>query len=247
MKPDLHLLLGSGARAAVLAQLCAGWTGTVSELARRCGYSVRQVADEVRLLAGLSVVDIEAVGNADLVRLSGGPVPAALKQLVRAAGERSGREELASVTRASLAALGAPLAVVKPVLRCAPHEAVIQGIELAREDGTLLRVLPVVLARNEDTLDWSALKELARRRKLKAELGMLLELTSQLTERPAFAAMAEDLRDRRRTARRYFPHAKSAYERALAEQRSPKVARRWGFFMNLSEESFRSTLSRHGA
>jgi len=46
---------------------------------------------------------------------------------------------------------------------------------------------------------------------------------------------------------RYFPEPRSSFEKALAEERTPPVARAWGFLMNVSEDSFRSTLSKHGA
>ena len=58
---------------------------------------------------------------------------------------------------------------------------------------------------------------------------------------------AAGLRDRRRRALLFFPAAKSSFERALARQRSPARALAWGFWMNLSEESFRATLERHSA
>ena len=46
---------------------------------------------------------------------------------------------------------------------------------------------------------------------------------------------------------RYFPEVKNKYEAQLAQQRSPEVAQRWGFWMNASVESFRDLVEKHGA
>jgi hypothetical protein len=96
-------------------------------------------------------------------------------------------------------------------------------------------------------IDWAELREDARRRKLKAELGLLVELTAELANTPELKAQVSALQDRRRKTMRFFPDVKNRYEAELAKQRSPQVALRWGFWMNMSESSFRSLLEKHGA
>ncbi len=44
---------------------------------------------------------------------------------------------------------------------------------------------------------------------------------------------------------RFLPEARNEFERLLAEERSPAAAVRWGFHMNLSEQSFRDLLEKH--
>jgi hypothetical protein len=122
-----------------------------------------------------------------------------------------------------------------------------RGLEEARDDGTVLRVLPVVLARHRAEVEWASLREDARRRKLKAELGFLAELSAELADDPSLRAQAEALRDRRRRSMRFFPEARSPYEQELAKRRSPELARQWGFLMNMSMESFKGLLEKHGA
>lgn len=240
-------LFQSRTRTAVLDLLFRqGLSATVSELARRSWLTPRSVAMEVRNLLGLGLVTVEAVGGADQVKpnLTHPAAPhiqALLCIPADPATEKAGDQQL----RETLAAFGAPLAGERPQEHMNLEDAIVAGLQAARCDGTLLRVLPVVLAKNLDHLDWQALKEGARRRKLKAELGLLVELTADLLDRPELRRQVVDLRDRRRRVARYFPQARNEFERRLAQERSPAVARRWGFFMNMSVESFRSCLERH--
>ena len=162
-------------------------------------------------------------------------------------GVQAGDPVEARRTRESLVGWGAPLAGVRGIRHHALHETLLRGLSEAYHDGTVLRVLPSVLARNLEAVDWAALREEARRQKLKAELGLLVELTAALLDRPALLAHSAALHDKRRRTMRFFPAVKSSYEARAARQHSPRVARRWGFWMNMSEESFRTTVERHRA
>ncbi len=248
MGPDFGAkLFGSQCRVASIRLITGGWSGTIGELSRRTGFSVRSVTSEVALLASLGLVTVSSPGGADLIQPNeNSPLFAPLKALL-SAPHAVAPTHADDEVRESLVGLGAPLAGVTAARHFSAEETVVQALRLAREDGTVLRVLPLVLAKNELKLDWAALKELARRQKLKSELGLLTSLAAKLTGRPSLAARVVELRDGRRTKLRYFPEAKSKFERALAEQRSPRIARHWGFLMNVSEDSLRSTLSKHGA
>lgn len=239
-------LFQSRTRVALLDILfCQRLGATVSELARRAGVSPRSASMEVRNLLGAGLVTVEGVGGANLVRANlNHPAAPHIEGLLAAPRlEGAGEERL----RQTLAAFGAPLAAAGRREHLTLEDALLSGLEASRNDGTILRVLPVVLARNLGQLNWPSLKEGARRRKLKAELGMLVELTADLLGKPELRAEARDLLDRRRRVRQFLPEARSDYERRLAKERAPRAARRWGFLMNLTEASFRSTLERHGA
>jgi hypothetical protein len=73
---------------------------------------------------------------------------------------------------------------VVPRVEMSREAAVVEALAESRRDATLLRVLPAVLLKNEADFDWDALLDLARRRKLKDELGMMLELTAEASGRP---------------------------------------------------------------
>lgn len=125
------------------------------------------------------------------------------------------------------------------------EEALVGGLLEARTDPTVLRVLPVVVLKNEARLDWGALHAKARRAKLKAELGMLLDLTASASGHRDLHDRTRGLSDRRRRVPRYLPEPANVYERRLADRRTPAVARRWGFRMNMSEASVGDFLRKH--
>ena len=244
-----EVLFQSATRSAVLELLFVrGLSASVSELARRAGLSPRAVGNEVRHLLPTGLVRVDTVGGADVVRANPGHSAARhLRGLLQAPGEPAPDAGEAKRVRESLAAWGAPLAGVRPRKHHPLNEAILRGLEEARRDGTVLRVLPVVLARHRDELDWKGLREDARRRKLKAELGFLADVSALLLNDASLRSQVESLQDRRRRTMRFFPLVKNRYEEDLAKQRSFDVANRWGFWMNMSEDSFRGLLEKHGA
>lgn len=244
------LLFQSTARSAVLALLFVGrLSASVSELARRAGLSPRAVGNEVRHLLPTGLVLMETSGAADLVRANfKHPAAKALQALLQSPAGRPDADLEGQRTRESLVAWGAPLANVTPVAHFELNETLLKGLEEARGDGTVLRVLPVVLARYWASVKWADLREDARRRKLKAELGFLVELTGELLGRPQLGVLlVQSLVDGRRRTRRFFPQARSRFEEQLALKRSNPLAVRWGLAMNMTTESFRSTLEKHRA
>jgi DNA-binding transcriptional ArsR family regulator len=229
----LEAFFGPGARSA-----------TVSELARRADLTPRAVSVEVKRLLAAGVVEVEAEGAADRVRSNPRhPAARALRELLRKASSVPGGA--LTDPRPTLRAYGAPLAGVEPRAEMSREAALVEALAESRRDATLLRVLPVVLLKNEDYFDWNALLELARKRKLKDELGMMLELTAKASGRQSLATRATGLADGRRRVPRYLPERASDYERKLADQRTPAVARRWGLRMNMTEESVREFVRKH--
>lgn len=173
------------------------------------------------------------------------PVAQALSGLLNASKTTQSADATDRNVRRSLAAYGAPLLGVQPRAAFSLPETILRGLKAARRDATVLRVLPVVVAKHAHDLDWADLKESARRMNLKSELGMLLELTGEVAGLPSVRAQADTLCDARRKRRRYFPMVDSHYERRLAEKRSPESAARWHFSMNMTEDSFREMLNKH--
>jgi len=243
------VLFQSETRTAVLDLLFVrGVAASVSELARRTGLSARVVGHEVRHLRTSGLVSVEAVGSADVVRANHQhPAARHLKALLTMPSEPPRDETLARRVRESLAGWRAPLAGVRPVKHLSLEESLLHGLDEAKNDATVLRVLPLVLQRNAQDLDWPELREGARRRKLKAELGVVAELCSVVTSTPSFSENVAELHDARRKTMRFLPAVKNEYEAKLAELRSPEVARRWGFLMNATLESFRDLVEKHRA
>jgi DNA-binding transcriptional ArsR family regulator len=245
----LSALFPSKARRAVLDALFSGklTSASVSELARRARLTHRAVSMEVEKLQEAGLVVVEALGSAHVVRANERhPATAALKGLLRsvASGAEGGAEEEHAV-RASLVAFGAPLLGDEPQRHYTLSDTVLRGLKLARIDATVLRVLPLVVAKHAHNFDWTDLRERARRMNLKAELGMLLDLTSDVANLPALRTEADPLRDGRRKRERFFLPVHGQGERKLARMRTPASAARWQFYMNMPEDLFRETLRKH--
>jgi hypothetical protein len=218
---------------------------SMSGLARRANLSAHAVAVEVKNLANAGLLELESVGASDLVRANTRhPAAKPLAELLRVAAKPppSPRDQEAKET---LVACGAPLLAYQGKRHMALEAALVEGLRAAKRDATLLKVLPVVVAKNAAQLDWAVLKENAKRAKLKAELGMLVEMTADFANKPDLKEKVQELRDRRRKVASFFSHAPNKYERELAKTATPRAARRWYFLMNLSEDSFRSTLVKH--
>jgi DNA-binding transcriptional ArsR family regulator len=246
--PALRALFPSKARRAVVETLFSGrlLQASVSELARRAGLTPRAVAVEIQNLEEVGLVEVEAIGSAHVVRPNEDhPVTKALRELLSAAAAAPHTDPADRKVRRSLAAYGAPLLGEEPRAFYSLVEALLRGLRLARKNATVLRVLPVVLAKHAQELDWTDLKERARGMNLRAELGMLLDLTGTVAGLPELRTQADDLADGRRKRQRFFPEVASSYERKLAEQRSPESATRWHFAMNMTEDSFRVMVRKH--
>jgi hypothetical protein len=149
-------------------------------------------------------------------------------------------------TRGGLRALGAPLSAPPSHVADSDREQVlVDAVHLAHRDATLARVLPVALWHQWTSLNHARLEERAHCAREKHSLGFVIALTSRLSGDPALETWAERLRDHRVTGLRSFfelPSARST--RALAERRTPAVAREWGFLMDLDYDSFKSTFEK---
>jgi DNA-binding transcriptional ArsR family regulator len=244
--PALKALFPTAARRAVVDLLFSGppAEASMSELARRAGLTPRAVAVEVQKLEEAGLVEVQAFGSAHVVRRNQkNPTSGALSELLRAAREAdtgSDRE-----VRRSLAAYGAPLAGEEPRATLKLSETLVRALKLARRDATVLRVLPVVLAKHATELNWTDLFEQAHRANVRSELGMLLDLTADVARLPNLRTRTAELRDGRRKRPRYFPYIEGSFEKQLAARRTPEAATRWQFLMNMTEESFREMVNKH--
>jgi DNA-binding Lrp family transcriptional regulator len=223
-----------------------GVSDSMSGLARRARLSPHSVAVEVKNLAKAGLVTVGAVGASDLVRgNTSHPAAKPLVDLLRAAEMVSDAPLDDAVVKETLTAYGAPLLAYKAGRHMPLEVALVRALRLAKRDGTLLKVLPVVVAKNAQTLNWAALKENAKREKLKAELGMLVEMTADYAQKPELKEKVRDLEDGRRSVASFFSEPRNKYERELAESATPAAARKWHLLMNLGEDTLRSTMLKH--
>ena len=220
--------------------------GSVSALARASGVSFGAAHRELEAMkaAGLTVAErdgIATVYRANLPHPQADVLTALLKATPRARGD-SEEQRL----RGRLAALGAPLAGPAPSNRRLPAEEVLaDGLVLAHHSPTVARVLPVAFWRQRDKLDYERLKRVATQRDERQALGFYLELTGRLGGDWGLARRASGLRDRRRTALRpFFSGGRRSFARAAAQEKSPALARRRAFLMNMGLDSFRTVFEK---
>ena len=148
-----------------------------------------------------------------------------------------------------LRGIGAPIVQAGSTDQLAPplEELVAAGLHLTHTDASVARALPIVLWRNRARLRFDELARVARQEGEGATLGLFLDLTSQLTNDPELAKVARSLEDTRSPSTAFFftAAADTVAGRELAEIRTPAVARRWRFLMNMPFDSFETLFRKH--
>jgi hypothetical protein len=241
-------LVTSRARRQLLRRLWADRvSGSVSALARASGVSFAAAHRELEAMkaAGLTVAERHGVATVYRANLAHPHARVVMALLKATPGVRRDLEE--QRLRGRLAALGAPLAGPpprNPHLR--PEEVLADGLVLAHHSPTVARVLPVAFWRQRDKLDYERLERAATQRDERQALGFYLELTGQLGGDRRLVRRARALRDRRRTALRpFFSAGRGSFALAAAQEKSPALARRWGFLMNMELASFATAFHKH--
>ena len=246
-----YLVTGRARRRLLQLLWAGGATGSVSELARRAGVSFASAHRELEAMRAEGLALAERVGAALVYRANRGYERAhVVRQLLGGGPARStsppGDGER---VRAWLAGAGAPLLVTRPSKGPTPplEEVLAEALALSHHDATVARVLPVVLWKQRDRLDHGRLVRAATARDEGPALGFFLELTALLGKDPRLAALSRRLRDHRRArARPYFARAHGRRAVALARRRTPALALRWGYLMNMDLDSFASAFGKHG-
>ena len=238
-------LFQSRTRAALLkAVLRDGVSDSLSGLARRTGRSQHAVAVEVRNLAAAGLVNVESVGGADVVRANRAhPALGPIVQLLAAADAWPPGHDVPDLeVKESLAHYAAPSAARDPRQHLKLEATLVRALAVAKRDPAVLRSLLVVLVKHRNRLDWPVIKEEARRLKLKSELGMVVELAADASGHTELKARVADLRDHRRKTDVFFAEPRDDHDRGVVVRASPPAARKWGFFVNVGEDSLRVAL-----
>lgn len=147
--------------------------------------------------------------------------------------------------RPTLVAYGAPLAGYPAARDMSLEAAVVSALGRLEDDSTLTLVLPVVLAKNARHLDLTALTAEAKAAGLLARLGMLLDVTAEVTPLHSVREVACQLFAFRNPEPVFLPAPRSRFGEQLARLRTPSMVRRWGFLMNVSEDSLRTFARKH--
>jgi hypothetical protein len=196
--------------------------------------------------AGLALA--ERAGSRLLYRANSGHSQAAL---VRGLLEPSDPGELGNPAhdervRGWLRVHGAPLWAPLP-RKTPPLETVVaEGLGLAHRDATVALVLPILLWRQREHVDYDRLIAAAARADERQALGFFLELTGKLSGDSRPIRAAQRLRDgRRRRVRLFFSTPHGRFVLALARANTPPLARRWGYLMNMTLDGFTTAFAKH--
>jgi hypothetical protein len=150
--------------------------------------------------------------------------------------------------RGWLARVGAPLLLREPVAGRRPplEEVLAAALELAHRDATVARVLPIVLWAWRGRLDRRRLIRAATRLNERRALGFFLDLTGQLGGDARLVASARRLREERRPRPGlFFTSSRGPAAVAAARRNTPRVAREWGYLIDIGLDSFASAFVRH--
>ena len=221
-------LFQSRTRAALLkAVLRDGVSDSLSGLARRTGLSQHTVAVEVRNLSAAGLFHVESVGGADLVRANRDhPAVASLVQFLAIAdAPHSPGDDSDVEVMESLAHFGAPLGARRARQHLTLEATLVRALALARRAPALLEVLPVLLVKHRKRLDWAALREEARRSKLKSELVRVVELAADSSGFTGLEVHVAELRDRRRKSEVLVAHVAEDALRATIRRGLPRSER----------------------
>jgi hypothetical protein len=144
--------------------------------------------------------------------------------------------------RAWLADVGAPLVTPPPSSPRPPlEEALAEGLSLAHRDATVARVFPFTLWCQRDRLELTRLVAAADQRNELQTLGCFLEMAGVLGGDPRLEEAAQRLANSRpNKVRLFFVTRHGRYARVAARKKTPGVALKWGFRMNMGLESFRA-------
>jgi hypothetical protein len=247
----LEYLVTSRARRGLLEALWRDAArGSVSELARAAGVSFSSAHDELEAMCAAGLAARERQG-ASLVYRARREHPDAdlLGRLLVKREPESGdeRENRLDQMAEKLAALGAPFLAHPRETPGEPMEQTLaDAVVLAHDDPQLADVLPFVLWLNRKRLNMERLVAEATRRDERPALGLLLELAGKVGHAPELVRAARALRDRRRRrVRQFFRRDTGRYALALARLRTPRLARRWGYLMDMSLELVTAVFRKH--
>jgi hypothetical protein len=243
----LHLLVTSTARRRLLQLLWGEWLkGSATELAQRAGVNFSTAYRELRAMRAYQVVRSSFEGGREVyARNDAHPDADLLRRLVASRpAPPAPRDADAEDLRRRLRALGVPLA--GDAAREVPEveRTLVEGVRLARRDPVLARALPLAFWLQRTRTDPERLREQAQAQGAKQAVGFYLALTAQLGRDATLRRLANTFRDHRVKSQRFFETPPSKHTEALERERTPALARKWGFTMNLDQASFASTFEK---
>ena len=144
---------------------------------------------------------------------------------------------------------GAPLGNLPIVPRkpLAFEEVLVKALSYSRENPIVARTLPVVLAKNEARLkNFQKLREFVKQEGQENTLGFFLDLTSELTGNAFYKELSKEFEPSEHALQDFFLkfNEKGRYGKYVLNMNTPVIARKWGFTINISLESFQAVFKK---
>jgi len=243
----LEFLCPSRTRRALLRVLSSRKQAlTVRQLAQKADVTYSNAHAELESMRQLGLVQTEIVGHSVLCSWNAKSNKVqALAPLLRAAEDKNSGQPGDEALYWNLRQMGAPLASAGGKgATLGKEETLAYALELSRRQPEVARIWPVVYARHREELNHQRLAHLAGRLGQKRALGFFLDLTQELLGQKAPRAQNRLQDARFRKTQDFFVTEHSERSRKLADLRTPKVARRWHFRMDMPLESFRTSFDK---
>lgn len=240
----LNALVTSATRRAILKKLWVeGCVCSVSEMCRKTGLAYAGVYRELHALeqCGLAVESPDGKYAANVDH----PLAPELKRIISYDGAPSGNPSV----RSQLAAEGLPVVADQVESSLSLEETLVAGLHESRNDASIARAFPAFLAKRANDIEWKVVhSHLTRDSAGKHVLGFFLDVAAELTENGRYRKLAAGFRDgRRKSTHLFFSGSHSKRELQLAEMRTPDIARRWGWKMNMGLDAFADMYAKHAS
>lgn len=241
----LDYLVTSRTRRTLLKLLwCDGENGTAAGLAEKANVAFAGAYRELKAMANSKLAKVEwSNGRKEYSANLTHPLAQLLLDLLKEQGPKQMNNSAATLRlKENLAYLGMPVNVrkVPPKKGTKIESLVVNAATLAKDDASVARALPVLLHKLKDNLDYEALKYESSKRGNKHRVGFFLDMEGTLSKDKGMSDTAQKFFDRRYKSGTLFFGHQSKYAKELAVERTPELAKKWGWLMNMSMDTFES-------
>jgi len=220
-------------------------SGTASELAHKSGVAFAGAYKELKAMAESGLASLEWRNGRNVYTANRShPMANLLRKMLKYkdSGKSDDLDKNAKL-KENLAFFGMPVNVHKSPLESTERleSFLAKASNLAASDASVARAFPVFLRKVSPNLDFHVLKQESRKLGNKHRVGFFLDLAGELGQDKVLKNAAKDFFDSRNKIQKPFFMNPSKYSLKLAEERTPDLARKWGWSMNMGLDAFEST------
>ena len=241
----LDYLVTSRTRRTLLKLLwCDGENGTAADLAEKAGVAFAGAYKELKAMSDSELAKVEwCNGRKEYSANTSHPMAHLLLDLLKEQEPKQKNSyEPSSKLKENLAYLGMPVNARKspPKKGTRVESLLVDAANLAKDDASVARALPVLFHKLKNVVDYDVLKFESRKKDNKHRVGFFLDLEGVLSKDRDMSEVAQEFFDKRYKSDKLFFSKQSKYAKELALARTPELAKKWGWLMNMSMDTFES-------